>query len=890
MSERVVKIKLEAEATGVVQGFNRAKDAAGELKNKVTESARSQRAEWATVGAGLTAVGVAVTGIGLAALKTGVQYNTLQQTTRAALTSLLGSAQAANQQMDKLDDFARNSPFSKATFISAQQQMLAFGIEAKKVIPYLDGVQNAVAAAGGSNADIEGIVATMSKIQSSSKITATDLMEFGNRGVNAAELIGSQMGKTGAQIREDITAGALSAEDALDALVAGMSTKFDGAAANVKNTFAGSLDRVRAAWRDFSAELAKPLVDPNGGGALVDLLNWTADMMRAFQDLPEPIQLTISGLTGAAGATALAGGALMLALPKFLEFKSALKDLGGLAGLAKGGLSGIVSFLTSNWAVGLVAAAAAMVVFNKAVEAGKTPQTEFSAALKETNNLVDALQIATRDTKSNYWTDGFRESLKDLPGLMDRVIESNKNFMLMTGFSDAKALENLKQMGVELATIAQTDFASVQKSFVELAAGMDELQVEELLNQMPELRAQFANAAADIGLSASAGSVLALAMGDIDYAAEKSAQSLEGIAGVATDTTEAISKLADEISNFGKAQIDSDRAAIALQDKIRALNQIVSDGAAELGFLTEAGGKTESAFLDIAEAAKTSASTMWKAGESVEGINAVLDDARQKLIDQRVALGEDAAAAEAWASARVPTAESVRQALEGVKGAADSIPKDSKANVSTDADAATGKLKGTKGAQDQIRPSVNTTVTADTSAAMGPLEAVGAWLDRIASGAHATITTSGGSTGGGSAGGGGTGGSAGGRAYGGTIGFAGGGTIGGIGGGVFDGTVYGRGGSKSDSINVNLSRGEEVIQEPYASMNRPLLKAINRGDFVAGRNMQQKQTVIVREIGDVYVQNPVTGRYLLAQMGDVANSAIDSYAQEQAQADRRARY
>lgn len=72
------------------------------------------------------------------------------------------------------------------------------------------------------------------------------------------------------------------------------------------------------------------------------------------------------------------------------------------------------------------------------------------------------------------------------------------------------------------------------------------------------------------------------------------------------------------------------------------------------------------------------------------------------------------------------------------------------------------------------------------------------------------------------------------RAFGGTVGagllgFASGGTIPGIRGGVRNGTVYGGGTAKSDSILVRLSRGEEVIQEPYASKYRGLLKRINAG-------------------------------------------------------------
>lgn len=351
---RTVKVTLSAQVQGYIDGMNKA---ANSTKQVTGESAKlaAQRESFQQLGGAMVAVGGAVTAIGIAAAKTGIEYNTMQQTTRAALTTLLGSATAANAQMDKLDAFARTSPFAKTTFITAQQQMLAFGIETRKVIPYLEAVQDAVAAAGGSNADIEAIVATMSKIQSSSKITAQDLIEFGNRGVNAAELIGSQMGKTGAQIREDITAGSLGATEALDALAAGMSERFDGAAANVKETFAGALDRVKAAWRDFSAELATPLVDPDGGGALVDFLNGLADAMRQFEKLPQPVKDATTTVVLAGGAALLAGGSFLLAVPKIAEFRAAMVALNITAAGTKSALSALAAPATLGIGLAVIA-------------------------------------------------------------------------------------------------------------------------------------------------------------------------------------------------------------------------------------------------------------------------------------------------------------------------------------------------------------------------------------------------------------------------------------------------------------------------------------------------------------------------------------------------------
>src|SRR5690606_29290400 len=81
-----------------------------------------------------TAAAAAVAAVGANAIRTGVQYNTLQQTTRAGLKTLLGSAEAANKQMDLLNEFTSTSPFAKQTFIEAQQGLLAFNFAADAAI------------------------------------------------------------------------------------------------------------------------------------------------------------------------------------------------------------------------------------------------------------------------------------------------------------------------------------------------------------------------------------------------------------------------------------------------------------------------------------------------------------------------------------------------------------------------------------------------------------------------------------------------------------------------------------------------------------------------------------------------------------------------------------
>jgi tape measure domain-containing protein len=238
-----------------------------------------------TVAAGWTAATAALVGTTASVFKTGVEFNTLSQRADAAFTTILGSAEAASAMMADITAFAKTSPFPRQAFITAAQQMAAFGIESQKIIPYLGNIQDAVAAAGGGSQQLSEVAFVMAQISSAGKITGQDLLQFGQRGINAADLIGSQMGKTGAEIRDAITKGTLGADQALDALSAGMGAKFGGAAGLVKETWTGATDRIKGAIRDIGSALAAPFVDPTGGGLAVGWANKFADALRALEGI-----------------------------------------------------------------------------------------------------------------------------------------------------------------------------------------------------------------------------------------------------------------------------------------------------------------------------------------------------------------------------------------------------------------------------------------------------------------------------------------------------------------------------------------------------------------------------------------------------------------------------
>ena len=633
MTERVVKVRLSAAVSDYKASMLDAAQATRAVGTDAQKLTR-MKADFDMLGRAGLAVGGSMTALSLAVAKTGVEYNALQQRSRAALETLLGSAEAANAQMDKLDEFARTSPFSKSVFIEAQQQMLAFGIETEKVIPYLDAMQDAVAAAGGTNADLAGIVATMSKIQSSSKITATDLIEFGNRGIDAAGLIGAAMGKTGAQIREEITAGSLDAEDALDALAEGMSEKFDGAAENVKDTWDGAVDRIGAAWRDLAADLSTPLVDPEGGGALVDLVNLGADILRTFEALPDPVKHVTGGLFAFAGAVATVTSATLLAYPKIVQYKLAMQDMnlnmGRIArtgAIAGGALTGLVAI------IGAVASAQ---------EAQRQKAESYADAIDQGADAVRELAEANLQAEKTLAVLNFGSAYDnaDKLGISLRLVEDavtdggealdelSKILDTATGGGEA-AQEMADELGISYLELTQTAGTLTEQVNDEREAQERANVIRDQASRATDENTESTESAAGAYLEAASGA------GDLRDELDQLIATINEANGVGQDAITAN-------LNYKDALADVDEYVQNARDGVDGYTATLDEN-------TQEGRDNMGMLLDIASSAQEAADAQFALDGDTDAYRQTLLDSRQALIDRARDLGANKEEAEALA-------------------------------------------------------------------------------------------------------------------------------------------------------------------------------------------------------------------------------------------------
>lgn len=700
MAERVVKVRLTAQiaeyATAMEEAARKTRAVGTE-----TERAAQKREAFQALGTAATVVGGAMTALSLTVAKTGLEYNTLQQASRAALTTLLGGAQAANAQMDKLDAFARTSPFSKQTFITAQQQMLAFGIEAKKVIPYLDAIQDAVAAAGGSNQQLGEVAFVLSQISAAGKITAQDLMQLGQRGINAAELIGVQMGKTGAQIKDEITAGTLGADAALDALTAGMKEKFGGAAANVKDTFAGAMDRVQAAWRDMSADLMKPLVDPNGGGALVGFLNIVADVMRAVQSLPEPIRQAGGALFAVAGITALLAGALIFARLKWIDFKISMEAAGITGTTVRGKLAGIASFLGGPWGLAMLAATAATVAYNAAIQDGIPAQEAIRNSIRTTASAAEGLKSAfERGSVETFFQGDYADALKDLPGLLNHAIEAQDNWAvaLATTNSQRGAFDSLKRYGDALAEMSHEDLPRAQLAFRGLVDEfkLNEGQTRQLLDEMGPYRDALMKVAEAHDISADSAEFLQLAMGNLPGSTAEVEAAMAEMKEESDNARDALKGVSDALDAIGGAAMGMGAAKDAAVSALNEMAEAAAAEGAELWDTNAASLKLRDSMRDVERTHRDAAEAIIANGGTLAEAQAEYDKGRDAVLGMLEAKGMDADAAATWADAQLGSAAQVKDQIDQVYQAWLNLPENRETKYEIEAAAAMAQLQALK--------------------------------------------------------------------------------------------------------------------------------------------------------------------------------------------------
>lgn len=281
--------------------------------------------------------------VGVAAIKMSSDF----AASKTAFTQLLGSVDKAQKMMDDLATFAAETPFEMPGLVKSTQKLLAFQFAAEDVIPIMSAVGDAVALVGGGQEAIDGVVRALGQIQAKGKLSAEEMNQLAERGINGWQYIADAMGISIAEVMDLCQKGAIDSTTAINAVVAGMQTNFVGGMDAMSKTVPGLLSTIKDNASMVLKEIGDSLTDAlDLKGILTNVANWLTTFASVVKSngLKEAIQGLIPPEV-VAGIFAFGGALVGTAVAALVLFKTAI--IAALAPLAP--------FIAAGAAVGAIA-------------------------------------------------------------------------------------------------------------------------------------------------------------------------------------------------------------------------------------------------------------------------------------------------------------------------------------------------------------------------------------------------------------------------------------------------------------------------------------------------------------------------------------------------------
>lgn len=251
------------EADAAAQGIGRIGVAASKARTGLRSLDRGTRSSGASFGFlrnQAQYAGFAIGGIGVLAVKAGLQFNAFQEQSQVAFTGLLGSSQAARRELSFLQKTAATTPFELPQITQGARQLLAFGFNVKQANSLLGTMGDAAAGAGLGAEAIDQMVRAFGQIRGKGKLQAEELNQLGELGLVNREKLAKNLGITTAQLADAGNQG-ISSSKAIGALQKTLNDTFGGASAKQAKTFNGQLSTLHDNFNQLMGTVSKPAFD-----------------------------------------------------------------------------------------------------------------------------------------------------------------------------------------------------------------------------------------------------------------------------------------------------------------------------------------------------------------------------------------------------------------------------------------------------------------------------------------------------------------------------------------------------------------------------------------------------------------------------------------------------
>ena len=236
-------------------------------------------------------IGGLALGAGLVSLaKTGIEAAMTMEGLTAQFTVMTGSAEKAKGVISEIADFAAKTPFDRLGLSNAAKTLMAFGMEADKVVPTLKMLGDV---AGSDQNKLNSLALVFGQIQSAGRLTGGDLLQLINQGFNPLNTLAKISGKSMAELKDAMSEGRISAD---------MVTLAFQAATSEGGLFFGNLEAQSQTLQGRISTLKDNFVTAlqNMAEAFLPLMKAGVDVLIAFDWTP--VVATIQSVAGGIGA------------------------------------------------------------------------------------------------------------------------------------------------------------------------------------------------------------------------------------------------------------------------------------------------------------------------------------------------------------------------------------------------------------------------------------------------------------------------------------------------------------------------------------------------------------------------------------------------------------
>ena len=190
------------ETQSAANSLNRSANTAGSGVSGMASQFAAASAKATVLANMLTSLGTKAVGLAKGFVEMGISYNAQIEKYTTGFTNMLGSAQAAQEAMQAIQEDAARTPFDVASLTQANQLLISAGENADYSRKVINALGDAVSATGGGNAELSRMAANLQQIANVGKAAAIDIKQFAYAGINIYQVLADYTGKSVQEVQK----------------------------------------------------------------------------------------------------------------------------------------------------------------------------------------------------------------------------------------------------------------------------------------------------------------------------------------------------------------------------------------------------------------------------------------------------------------------------------------------------------------------------------------------------------------------------------------------------------------------------------------------------------------------------------------------------------------